>query len=248
MAEDYTWREDRIVRKKDRKGAVRSQESETFDVVMIDGKAYRRLVRKNGQPLPEAEERHEQRKLDQEMAEIRKESAAKRARRQARQEEERADERRMYRAIPKAFRFELLGEECLEGHPAWVVQATPREGYKPFNRQSSWLPKLKGRLWIDKQALLWLKADLETLDTISFGWVLARLGKGTTMQFEQQWINGEVWMPRRTAFDFNASLAIFKKFHAEAEMLFSDYRKFTSDSKIVSIEEVKGEEVEGAPR
>jgi hypothetical protein len=54
------------------------------------------------------------------------------------------------------------------------------------------------------------------------------------MQFEQQFINNEVWMPRRTAVDFDARLAIFKKLYGEAEMLFTDYKRFSSSSRIVS--------------
>lgn len=234
LAENYTWRETRILRKKDSQGSVKSQESKTYDVTMIDGKEHQRLVMKDGEPLPPEQERKEQQKLEKEVAEIQKESASDRAKRKAKQEEERAEDERMYRAIPKAFRFELLGEDRVDGRPAWVILATPREGFKPFNRQSSWLPKMKGKLWIDKQALIWLKADVETLDTISFGWVLARVGKGSTMQFEQQFINNEVWMPRRTAVDFDARLAIFKKLYGEAEMLFTDYKRFSSSSRIVS--------------
>ena len=240
LAENYTWRETRIFRKKDSQGAVKSQESKTYDVTMIDGKEHQRLVMKDGQPLPPDQERKEQQKLDKEVAEIQKESASERAGRQAKQEEERLEDERMYRAIPKAFRFELLGEDLVGGRTAWVIQATPREGFKPFNRQTSWLPKMKGKLWIDKQALIWLKAEVETLDTISFGWVLARVGKGSTMHFEQRLINNEVWMPRRTAVDFDARLAIFKKLYGEAEMLFSDYKKFSADSRIVSTSVVDG--------
>lgn len=240
LSENYTWRETRFFRQKDKHGKVKEQESKTYDVTMIDGKEYERLVMEDGEPLSPEKERKEQAKLDKEVAKLQKESPSQRARRLAKQKEERVEQERMFRAVPKAFRFQLIGEESIDGRPAWVIAATPREGFKPFNRPTSWLPKMKGKLWIDKQALIWLKADVETLDTISFGLFLARVGKGSTMHFEQQFVNGEVWMPRRTEVAFDARLAIFKKLYGEAEILFTDYKKFSSDSKVVSTTVIEG--------
>lgn len=234
LSENYTWRETRFFRQKDKQGKVKEQESKTYDVTMIDGKEYERLIMEDGEPLSPEKERKEQAKLDKEVAELQRENPSQRARRLAKQKEEREEQERMFRAVPKAFRFQLVGEETIDGRPAWLIAAAPRDGFKPFNRPTSWLPKMKGRLWIDKQSLIWLKAEVETLDTISFGLFLARVGKGSTMQFEQQLVNGEVWMPRRTEVAFDARLAIFKKLNGEAEILFSDYKKFSSDSKVVS--------------
>jgi hypothetical protein len=240
LSENYTWRETRLFRQKDKQGKVKEQESKTYDVTMIDGKEYERLIMEDGEPLAPEKERKEQAKLDKEIAKLQQESPSQRARRLAKQREEREEQERMFRAVPKAFRFQVVGEEAVDGRPAWVIAATPREGFKPFNRPTSWLPKMKGKLWIDKQALIWLKAEVETLDTISFGLFLARVGKGSTMQFEQQLVNGEVWMPRRTEVAFDARLAIFKKLNGEAEILFSDYKKFSSDSQVVSTTVIDG--------
>jgi hypothetical protein len=240
LSENYTWRETRFFRQKDKQGKVKEQESKTYDVTMIDGKEYERLIMEDGEPLPPEKERKEQAKLDKEVARLQQESPSQRARRLAKQKEEREEQERMFRAVPKAFRFQVIGEEAVDGRPAWVIAAMPREGFKPFNRPTSWLPKMKGKLWIDKQALIWLKAEVETLDTISFGLFLARVGKGSTMHFEQQFVNGEVWMPRRTEVAFDARLAIFKKLYGEAEILFTDYKKFSSDSKVVSTTVIEG--------
>ncbi len=240
LSENYTWRETRIFRKKDKNGNVKEQESKTYDVTMIEGKEYERLVLENGEALSPDKERKEQEKLDKAVAELQRESASERAKRMKKQREEREENEAMFRAVPRAFQFQVVGEESVDGRSAWVVRATPREGFKPFNRTSSWLPKMKGKLWIDKDALIWLKAEVETLDTISFGLVLARVGKGSTMHFEQQLVNGEVWMPRRTEVNFDARLAIFKKLYGEAEVRFSDYKKFSSDSKVVSTTVIEG--------
>jgi len=127
----------------------------------------------------------------------------------------------------------------VEGRETWVLLLTPRMGFKPFNRPTSWLTKMQGKLWIDKSAYIWLRAEVETLDTLSFGLVLARVGKGSTMHFEQQLVNGEVWVPRRAEVNFDARLALVRKLRGSAETLYSEYQKFSADSRIVSTELAK---------
>ncbi|MCW5965775.1 MAG: hypothetical protein KIT83_17180 [Bryobacterales bacterium] len=236
IAEDYAWRETRVFRKLDKQGTVKDQESKTYDVTMIEGKEYERLVMENGEPLPPDKERKEQEKLDKAVAKLQNETPTERKKRLRKDEEEKEEREAMFRAIPKAFDLQIAGEELVEGREAWVLHATPRPGFKPFSRPTSWLTKMGGRIWVDKSAFIWLKAEVETLDTLTFGLVLARVGKGSTMHFEQQLVNGEVWVPRRTEVHFDARLALLAKLRGAAEVIYSDYKKFSSDSRIVSTE------------
>jgi hypothetical protein len=234
IAENYTWREVRIFRQLDKHGNVTKQESKSYDVTIIDGKEYERLIGKDGEALSPKEEKKEQEKLDKAIAKIQDESPSQREKRLRKDREEKEEREAMFRAIPDAYDMKVIGEEEVEGHEVWVLSATPRPGFKPFNRPTSWLSKMEGKLWIDKKRLIWLRAEIETLETITFGWVLARLGKGSTMSFEQQHVNGEVWVPRRIEVHFDARLALLKKVRGMAETLYSDYKKFSSDSQIVS--------------
>lgn len=242
IAENYAWQEMRIFRQLDKSGSVKKQESKTFDVIMIDGKEYERLIREDGEPLAPDKERKEQEKLDKEVAKLQNESPSQRQKRLKKDKEEKEEREAMFRAIPRAYHLKIVGEELVEGREAWVIHATPRADFKPFNRPSSWLSKMEGTLWIDKSALIWLRAEVETLDTLTFGWVLARVGKGSTMLFEQQLVNGEVWVPRRAEVNFDARLALMKKLRGSAETLFSEYKRFSSDSRIVSTSLVDDEQ------
>lgn len=234
LSEDYTWRETRIVRKLDKSGSVKEQYSRTLDVTLIDGEEHMRLVLEDGEPLSADKERKEQEKLNKAIAATQRESPADRERRLRRIRKEKAEWERLLQAIPEAFRFELLGEEMVEGRETWKLSAAPNPKFRPYNRESRMLTKLRGTLWIDKESLIWLRAEVETLDTISFGLVLARVDKGSAMEFEQQLVNGEVWVPRRTEVHFGARLALVRKLRASAETLFSEYKKFSADSQVVS--------------
>ncbi len=72
------------------------------------------------------------------------------------------------------------------------------------------------------------------LGSIPFGLVLARLAKGSKIFFEQTRVNGEVWMPKEFRLDFDARVALVKRFLGDQVVTFSDFRKFQAESRIVS--------------
>jgi hypothetical protein len=135
--------------------------------------------------------------------------------------------------LPDAFDFRLVGEEALASGAAYVIDATPKPGYKPKLHSAAYFPKVKGRLWIDKTDYHWAKVEMETLDTISFGGFLIRLGKGGHLVLEQAHVNQEVWLPKSVTVRATARLALIKGFHGELIITFSDYKKFQVDSRVV---------------
>ena len=49
--------------------------------------------------------------------------------------------------------FKSSGEEPMHGDAAWVIDGTPKAGYKPKSSTASILPKMKARFWISKRGL-----------------------------------------------------------------------------------------------
>lgn len=236
LARNYTYQVHHIHRELDSQGNVKSTETDTTDVLFIGGKPYRHLVQKNDKPLSPDEANRESRKLDKVVAEASRLSQDQLDRRFAEYEQKRANEREQLKDIPDAFDFKLLREEPVNGRPAYVIAATPRPGYRGKHRE--FLCKMQGTLWIDKEYYRWVKVDAETLDTISFGLFIARLAKGTHLQFEAARVNDEIWLPKRASFTGSARLALVKKFNVAEDVGFSNYRKFQTDSSIVSTSEL----------
>ena len=77
------------------------------------------------------------------------------------------------------------------------------------------------------------KAEAEAIDTISFGWFLARVHKGSRFSFEQLRLNDEVWLMRRFYLNASARLVLFKNEVIDQEDIFSNYKKFTTGTKIL---------------
>ena len=197
----------------------------------------RLLVERDGKPLAAAEARKEKERYEKAAQEVARMSVAEKQKRIAEQRRQDAAQREKFQHIPDAFQFTLLGEQVINGRPAWQLRAVPLRSYS-----GPWafiLRNVEATIWIDKADSAWVRAEADTLDTISFGWFVARIGKGTRMTFESTKVNDEIWAPSKASLRANARIALVKALRVDQELSFTRYRKFQADSRIVSIEEVE---------
>jgi hypothetical protein len=233
-ARNYTFLQRDEHRQLDGNGQVKSKSVKTWDVTMLEGSAYRRLIERDDHPLSEKEEQQEQAKLRQSIEERRHETDAQRAKRLAAYEKRPGRNREVLNEIPEAFDFRLRGEEAIDSRPVYVIDATPKSGYRVRNSEARRvLPKLKATLWIDKADLSWVRVNAEVIDSISVGFFLFRVAKGARMEIEQRRVNEEVWLPLRVRMSASATVGLVKKLRVEEELTFRNFRKFQSDSQVV---------------
>jgi hypothetical protein len=110
------------------------QTVKTYQVLMIDGSPYNKLTAMDGRPLSPERKAEEERKLQAEIARRHSESASERQKRVSEYEKERHQDHAMLVEMTKAFNFKLSGEETVNGHRCYVLEATPKAGYKPPTR------------------------------------------------------------------------------------------------------------------
>ena len=221
----------------DGKGAVTGVESKTWDVIMIGERPYRKLIAEHDKPLDEKQARKAAEEFEKA---IRKNQGLSEGEIRKRAEKQRKDEeesRRFVREIPEAFDFELVRRDVLDAMPVWVIRAEPKPGYRPRLKDANILTKFRGVIWIDEREHQWVKVEAEVIETVSFGLVLARLGKGTALTFTQSRVNGEVWLPSAATTKINARLALLKTYRAEVDVRWRDYKKFRTESRVVSVGE-----------
>jgi hypothetical protein len=89
-------------------------------------------------------------------------------------------------------------------------------------------------MWIDKATYQWARVEAETTDTISWGLFLARLSPGAKMTFEQTEVNSELWLPKRLLLTGSGRIGLIKRLSQDEEIEWSNYQKFSVDSKIVT--------------
>jgi hypothetical protein len=233
---DYTWIATETERQLDSKGGVKSEETNSWETLVLYGEPHRRTLERDGKPLPPDEQRKQQAKLDKAVAKLERETPEQRQRRLAEYDKNREKDRDFLREVVDLYDFRLEGDQQVDGHDVWVIEAAPKPGYQPKRRQAKPLLKMRGKLWIDKAEYQWVRLEAETTDLISFGLFIARLSPGAKLVFEQMRVNDEVWLPKREYVRGSARLGLVKKFSIEQELTWSNYRKFQVESKVVAVQ------------
>jgi hypothetical protein len=239
LQRNYTYIERQVQKRVNGKGEVKSTEVETSEVLQIYGEQVERLIEKNDKPLSPKVAAKEEAKIQKIIDKRKNESENDRKKREEREIKDHEDSRKFETEVADAYKFKLVGTEPLGGREAWIIDAEPRAGFAPHMKESKLLSKFRGRVWIDKADLQLAKLDVECLDTVSFGWFLARFHKGTRVTLEQTRINDEVWLPLHVAAKIDVRVALLKNFDVELDQAYRDYKKFRSSSKIVGFSEVQ---------
>ena len=239
LERDYTYVDREVENKLDGKGQNKSTEVKTYEILEIYGEQVRRLIAKEDKPLDGKDAQKEDEKIQKIIDKRKNESETDRRKREAKEEKEREDDRKFVHEISDAYNFTLVGTEAVGGRDAWVIDGEPRPGFEPHMKEAKFLCKFHGRVWIDKGDLQLAKMDVEAIDTVSLGWVIARVHKGTRFMLEQTRVNDEVWLPRKISFKLDARVALLKGLNIDGEDTFRDYKKFRTSSKIVGLGEVK---------
>lgn len=232
---DYTYTESQRTQTFDKSGTVVKTEQETFDVVNLYGRPYKRRVEKDGRALEGKEKQKADEEFEREVRKRAEETPAQRERREAEHEKERSEGRRFLQEIPKAYSFRIAGEETLDTMPVWVIEAQPRPEFRSSVKRADLLKRVRGRLWIDKDSLQWVRAEVEVIEPIAFGGFLARLDRGARMTFLQKRVNDEVWLPSKVTARLEARLLV-KRYRLASETTWSGYRKFRVDSRVLADE------------
>ena len=231
---DYTWQAQSVEKHLDSHGKIVSTKREAWETLMLDGQPYRRTLQRDGKPLSEDEQRGEQQKLDRETRRLNSEMPAGKQRRLEEAEKRRRREFAFLSELPELFDLKFEGDSMVDGRPVWVVSGAPRPGAMAKSSDARMLLKVRGRVWIDKTSYQWARVEAETTDTISWGLFLARLNPGAKLVFEQAEVAPDLWFPKRLHLIGSGRVGLVKRLAREEEVEWSNYRKFSVDSKIVT--------------
>jgi len=212
----YTYVERDEEKRFDSEGRTRSIDVRVSRAVFLDGNIIDQTVSHNGgPPTPE------QRKKDQEL--LRKRRSETSQERTARLREEK-ENRAFISEVVSAFNFRLVGEQVVDGRQAYILQATPKPGYRAHSKYGKVFSKVQGKLWVDKQDFGWIKVDANVVAPFSMGLFLARVNPGTHILFEQTRVGEGIWLPRRIEIKADAKILFLKNYQMQEVITYSDYR------------------------
>jgi hypothetical protein len=212
----YTYfRRDRN-RRLDNAGQVKSEEVVVSRTILMNGAQFRQILERDGRPLPLAEDRKQNQALEQ----LKRETPNQRTERLRKEEEENMS---LLGEVPRAFDFQWVGEEVLNGRPVWILQAAPHPGYRARGKFGKMFSKVSGRLWVDKQDFAWIKVDAEVIQPFSMGLFLARVLPGSRIAVEQTRVAQGIWMPENIEVRAAAKIFFLKSLQLERILTYSGY-------------------------
>lgn len=214
--QNYTYSERDEEKHLDSRGRVKSDEVEVSRIIFVHGSPLEQTVSHNGGPPTASQRRKDQEALQKR----RNETPAERAARLRKDRENLTflDE------VPRGFDFRMIGEEPVNGRPAYVLRATPKPGYHSHAKYTKMFAKAQGKLWVDKQDLGWVKVDATVTEPFSVGLFLARVLPGSHILFEQTRVGDGLWMPKLVEVRAEARVLFLVTYRTDETITFSDYR------------------------
>lgn len=198
--------------------------SEVTQVIPLEGTHIERLIARDGKPLNAEEEKRQQAKIDEAAKKRASESPSEREKRIGKYREQ----SNFLRDVPDAFDFTRLPDEVLNGRVNYVIQCTPKPDYQPHDMKSRMFGKLNAKIWIDKEDTRMTKADAEVIDTMSIGWIMARICKGGHIELTQTRVADDVWLPKTISINGNARILLVDDKKVNEQIVFDQFKRVSS--------------------
>jgi hypothetical protein len=236
----YTYTERNIEKTLDEKGGVKKTDEEVSEIYpsMVSELSYRRLIMRNGKPVPakelEKRDREHDKKLEEHKRRLEREGKSAREERLAKEAEEKRKEEAAIDELFQLYELKMLRRDILGEQSAILIEFSPRSGFKPKTDVGKVLKKVAGRAWVSENDHEVIRIEAELIDDYTIGGgILARLNRGATISFQRRKINGEIWLPDEAHFRGSARIMLFKGMRVDATIRYSDYMKFTVETNII---------------
>ena len=236
LLDTYMYERRTLARIYEKNGKLMETTEKVHEVFHVDGSEIERLVMKNGNALSERDQESERKRVDKKIAKIKNESPKDRAKRRGETEKAKREEVEGRREVLDAFELKLVGVQQINARKCWGIRGDPRPGFTGKGRRADQMKKVKGTAWIDQESYEMARLEMDTHDTISFGWFLFRLQPGAKIRLDQTLVNGEVWLPKEIDVRADARL-VGKMLRVGIEIRYDKFRKFSADSKLVAGEQ-----------
>jgi hypothetical protein len=201
------------------------QQTKTSEVIMLAGSRYDRLTAVDDKPLSPEDEAREQQRWETAVAQRQHESASEREHRLGQYQKDFDRDHAMVGELVKALDFTLLGKQMLGSREVYVLQGTPRAGYRPPNVYAKALTGMQGKLWIDTASFHWVKAEAEVVRPVWIEGFVARIEPGTHFELEQAPIEDGLWMPSHFSMDAEAKVFLLFTKYERDDLTYFNYHK-----------------------
>lgn len=197
----------------------------TYEVLMIEGSPFSKLIRIQGRELSTAQTREEDQKFRKEISRRSNESPHERERRIETYNEHRSRDHALLSELRNAFDYQVCGERSIDGREVIGLHGTPRAQYIPKSREARVLSGMEVTFWIDQRSFQWRRVEAEIKVPVSVYGMLGRVNPGTRFILDQEPISSNLWLPKRFQVEVRATALGFISQSSSREEVYSDYRR-----------------------
>ena len=197
----------------DGQGRVVRRRERAYEVFHVKGRPVRRLVSRDGRPLPAAEREANDRRAREKAHAIRSGEVAT----------EQPGVR--ISRILERYDFRDAGSEELNGRCARVFDFTARPGDFELERDFV-LKKLAGRLWVDAGEDAVVRLEARNTGGVRIAAGLAASVAAASFLGEFQRLEPGLWLPKLMQGSARGKKLVFFGFHVRERLSFANYRRF----------------------
>jgi hypothetical protein len=225
-------------------GKTKKTEMRESTFFYLNGTEVSTLVKKDGKPLSDEEQKKEIERVTKEVERLQKDAEKKDQKDEKKKDEgkdpDADDDEVSMETFLRACQFVNPRRERFRGADVLVFDFEPNPEFKARSLIEKIIQKLGGVIWIDEKALDVARLDAFFVSDVRIaGGLLADVQKGTRIILEQEFVNGEVWLPTYQSVHVDLRLLLVKGFHVDETTRYADYRKFNV-ATIATIGKPKG--------
>lgn len=218
----------------DKNDKVTKKEMNEYTFFYLNGDEITTLVKKDGKPLSEEQQKKEnektQKRIEEEQKkEKKKENKEEKAKEEGKEPKDQDDPG--IEVFLRVCQFVNPRRERFRGQDVLVFDFEPNPEYKPKNFVEHVVKELAGVVWIDEKAKDVVRLEAYFVGDVHIaGGVLANVQKGTSFTFEQAYINNEVWLPTYVEGHVGVRFLLVKGIRASVITKYSDYKRFNVET------------------
>lgn len=196
-----------------------------YEVLMIEGSPYLKLIAQDGHALSGAEAQEQEQKLQREVSKRQHESPRERRKRIEKYTEDRTRDHNLLMELCEAFEYSVAGQQMLNGRDVWVLHGTPKPSYVPKSREAKVLAGMEVTFWIDKKTYQWPRIEAEVKAPVAIYGLIGKVNPGTKFLLEQEAVSPNLWLPKHFKMQVSATALGFINQDSSSDETYTNYRR-----------------------
>lgn len=222
VRESYTYTSMQTIQDIDANGQVKKTQTEEHEDFFVNGHVVERTVKRDGKPLSDHDEQKETERVTKMVEKAQKippgqplEGPAVSVSRVLEIMDVRNERREMFR-----------------GRPAIVFDFVGRKDAKTHGLAEDASKKLQGTVWIDEADRQIAHLEVSFIDNFHVvGGLFANIQKGSNFRFDQELVNGELWLPTGGEGTVQARVLLVKNLRQHVLERDYDYKRFKVETQ-----------------